>query len=134
MPTATYSAASGNLDRQLEDQRGDLAHGLRLRAAAHEQHTFERDAELSQRVEPEAEPAEHALDRSPGEVLAGGGSERHGGQARGGVGQVGGALALEVRHEFESAGAGFGGQGERAQPVVVHPEQARDHVEYPARR
>ena len=50
------------------------------------------------------------------------------------VGQVGGALALEVGHEHETAGSGGACEREAGEGVVVDVQQAGGRVEHPGAR
>lgn len=88
------------------------------------------ESDRAQSIQAVGQPAEHALDSGAGEVFALRGGERHAEERRGGIGQVGGALAFEVRLQHEAIGSGGGGEGEASELIVVDAEEACDAIEH----
>ena len=87
----------------------------------------------AQRIDAGGDIEQHALDDGAGQILRRGIGPGHPVQGAGCLGQIRGALAVEIGQQGESAGPGLGGQRQLIQPVEVHPEHRGTGIEHAGR-
>ena len=111
-------AGRGHPDRHAQDRGRQGPDAGPLRPAAHEGHLLDPHALGAHGVQAGAHEAQQALDGGAGEVGRGQVRQGHAGELPGGPRQVRGALALEVGHVHQAAGARGGGQGQRVKLII----------------
>ena len=96
----TVKMSAGDLaDRRIPGRPADDEQTVAVGAQQIAKRYTARQALCEDRVESVRESAEHALDEGPGDVLRRGVGQGHPLEPGGGIGQVRGALALEIGHE-----------------------------------